>query len=29
MLNTVINKVKWVMDFNRCTLALVNHDGES
>jgi signal transduction histidine kinase/CheY-like chemotaxis protein len=29
MLKTTINKVKWVLDFNRCTLALLNDDGET
>ncbi|MFZ0548894.1 MAG: response regulator [Candidatus Promineifilaceae bacterium] len=29
MLKVVVNKVKWVLDFNRCTLALLNEDGES
>ncbi len=29
MLKTVVNKVKWVLDFNHCSLALVNGDGQS
>ena len=27
LLSGAINKLKWVMDFERCTLALVNSDG--
>jgi signal transduction histidine kinase/DNA-binding response OmpR family regulator len=29
LLKGAINKVKWVLDFERCTLALLNSDGES
>ena len=29
LLKQLINKVKWVLDFNRCTLALMNEDGET
>lgn len=29
MLKTVVNKVKWVLDFNHCSLALINEDGQS
>ncbi len=29
LLSGAVNKVKWVIDFERCTLALVNPDGET
>jgi len=29
MLKGVVSRLKWVISFNRCTLALVNDDGES
>ena len=29
LLNGAINKLKWVVDFERCTLALINEDGAS
>jgi len=29
LLTQLIGKMKWVIDFNRCTLALVNDDGET
>ncbi|HRQ40170.1 MAG TPA: response regulator [Chloroflexota bacterium] len=29
LLTGVVNKVKWVLDFERCTLALVNEDGQT
>jgi signal transduction histidine kinase/CheY-like chemotaxis protein len=29
LLAKLIGKIKWVLDFNRCTLALVNNDGET
>ena len=29
LLKQLIGKVKWVLDFNHCTLALVNDDGET
>ncbi|MBE2220034.1 MAG: GAF domain-containing protein [Anaerolineae bacterium] len=29
LLKQLINKVKWVLDFDRCTLALMNEDGAS
>ncbi len=29
LLSGAINKIKWVLDFDRCTLALLNSDGES
>src|SRR6185436_20097248 len=25
----IIGKIKWVLDFNRCTLALLNSDGQT
>jgi len=27
LLSVAVNKIKWVIDFQRCTLALVNDDG--
>jgi signal transduction histidine kinase/DNA-binding response OmpR family regulator/HPt (histidine-containing phosphotransfer) domain-containing protein/PAS domain-containing protein len=29
LLKLLIGKVKWVLDFNRCTLALINDDGQT
>src|SRR5215510_5179901 len=29
LLTQAINKLKWVIDFERCTLALLNEDGQS
>jgi len=29
LLKQLINKVKWVLDFDRCTLALLNDDGQA
>lgn len=29
LLTGVVNKVKWVLDFERCTLALINEDGQT
>jgi signal transduction histidine kinase/CheY-like chemotaxis protein/HPt (histidine-containing phosphotransfer) domain-containing protein len=29
LLRQLVNKVKWVLDFHRCTFALINHDGET
>jgi signal transduction histidine kinase/DNA-binding response OmpR family regulator/HPt (histidine-containing phosphotransfer) domain-containing protein len=29
LLTGVVNKVKWVLDFERCTLALANEDGQT
>ena len=29
MLKGLIGKVKWVLDFDRCTLALLNDDGQT